>query len=314
MDMEQITREIGISIPSIFTFTSIEICRLLIQVLNLFRDSSILPSGHIASTMGILMLVMMVFTRTRHEESTKIPANQPVSNGSGHVAAKRRRKHKSLNIAEAAEQHVVVEEQAASQGQADGEQPADDLPDIEQPTVELPLAQQRSDPPKRRGTSATHFATECGIVIRNVCPMNYHTWDSVPSDVKTFMYEKLEGRFELLRPDNIFMEYVNTRLRAQWKCTRGVLSQHWKMNGGKTNPTVARSKMKPDCRSEEDWNSLCDYWESEKTRQGPQPQAKAEETPWGRRGAKIDQEGATTVHTRAALGSASASPCTAGAA
>ncbi|KAL8244827.1 hypothetical protein R6Q59_011085 [Mikania micrantha] len=38
------------------------------------------------------------------------------------------------------------------------------------------------------------------------------------------------------------------------------------MNGGKTNPTVARSKMKPDCRSEEDWNSLCDYWESEKTR------------------------------------------------
>ncbi|KAL8260218.1 hypothetical protein R6Q59_028171 [Mikania micrantha] len=197
------------------------------------------------------MLVMMVFTRTRHEESTKIPANQPVSNGSGHVAAKRRRKHKSLNIAEAAEQHVVVEEQAASQGQANGEQPADDLPDIEQPTVELPLAQQRFNPPKRRGpninhivartlqnfpegtkivltmdketktfvgTSATHFATECGIVIRN------------------------------------------------WKRTRGVLSQHWKMNGGKTNPTVARSKMKPDCRSEEDWNSLCDYWESDKTR------------------------------------------------
>lgn len=42
------------------------------------------------------------------------------------------------------------------------------------------------------GTSATYFATECGIVVRNVCPMNFHTWDSVPEDVKTLMYEKLE--------------------------------------------------------------------------------------------------------------------------
>ncbi|KAD3639969.1 hypothetical protein E3N88_29192 [Mikania micrantha] len=116
------------------------------------------------------------------------------------------------------------------------------------------------------GTSATKFATECGIVIRNVCPMNFHTWDSVPKEVKTLMYEKLEGSFELLRADNIFMEYVDARLRAQWKRTRGVLSQHWKKNGGKTNLLAARSNMKPDCRSEEDWNHLCNYWELEKTR------------------------------------------------
>ncbi|KAD2392819.1 hypothetical protein E3N88_39796 [Mikania micrantha] len=116
------------------------------------------------------------------------------------------------------------------------------------------------------GTSTTKFATECGIVIRNVCPMNFHTWDSVPKEVKTLMYEKLEGSFELLRADNVFMEYVDARLRAQWKRTRGVLSQHWKKNGGKTNPLVARSNMKPDCRSKEDWNHLCNYWELEKTR------------------------------------------------
>ncbi|KAL8240225.1 hypothetical protein R6Q59_013580 [Mikania micrantha] len=122
------------------------------------------------------------------------------------------------------------------------------------------------------GTSATKFATECGIIIRNVCPMNFHTWDSVPKEVKTLMYEKLEGSFELLRSDNIFMEYVDARLRAQWKRTRGVLSQHWKKNGGKTNPLAARSNMKPDCRSEEDWNHLCNYWELEKTRINPKTQ------------------------------------------
>ncbi|MFS7914388.1 hypothetical protein Hanom_Chr02g00152771 [Helianthus anomalus] len=68
--------------------------------------------------------------------------------------------------------------------------------------------------------------------------MRFHKWDSVPEDVKTFMYEKLE-----------------------WKRNRGVLSQHWKNNGGKTNPRLARSNMHGDCRNQEDWNHLCDYWE-----------------------------------------------------
>lgn len=70
----------------------------------------------------------------------------------------------------------------------------------------------------------------------------------------------------MLRTDNVFMDYVNSRLQAQWKRTRGVLSQHWKNNGGKTNPQLARENMKPDCRSQDDWNHLCNYWELEKTR------------------------------------------------
>ena len=31
-----------------------------------------------------------------------------------------------------------------------------------------------------------------------------------------------------------------------------------------TDPQLARSKMKPDCRSKEDWSHLCDYWETDK--------------------------------------------------
>ncbi|KAD7477975.1 hypothetical protein E3N88_01111 [Mikania micrantha] len=116
------------------------------------------------------------------------------------------------------------------------------------------------------GNSATQFATECGITIRNYCPMNFHTWESVPDDVKNMLYEKLQGRFNLLRSDRVFMEHVNARLHAQWKRTRGTLSAYWKKNGGKTNPQLARSKMMPNCRNQEDWNHLCDYWELEKTR------------------------------------------------
>ncbi|KAL8197945.1 hypothetical protein R6Q57_030051 [Mikania cordata] len=60
------------------------------------------------------------------------------------------------------------------------------------------------------------------------------------------------------------MEYVNAQLRDNWKCARGALSNSWKTNGGKTNPENTRSNMKPGCRSVEDWNHQCDYWESDK--------------------------------------------------
>ncbi|KAJ0726272.1 hypothetical protein HanPI659440_Chr12g0468381 [Helianthus annuus] len=91
------------------------------------------------------------------------------------------------------------------------------------------------------GKTSTQFANEIGIVVRS-------------------------GKFNLLRTDKAFMGYVDYRLHRQWTRTRGELSAHWKMNGGKTNPRLARSMMKSNCRSLEDWNHLCDYWELESTR------------------------------------------------
>ncbi|KAK1431984.1 hypothetical protein QVD17_08826 [Tagetes erecta] len=79
------------------------------------------------------------------------------------------------------------------------------------------------------------------------------------------MYEKLETKFNLLRLDRVFMEHVNDKLHRQWKRTCGTLSAYWMENGGITNPQQARSKVKADCRSKEDWNHLCDYWELEST-------------------------------------------------
>ncbi|XP_076928123.1 uncharacterized protein LOC143591967 [Bidens hawaiensis] len=94
--------------------------------------------------------------------------------------------------------------------------------------------------------------------------MNYHAWDSIPKEAINLMYEKLEGKFELLRSNKVFMEYVNARLQSHWKRTRCNWSRHWKKNGGRTNPELARSKRKSDCR-EEAWKHMCDYWELEKT-------------------------------------------------
>ncbi|KAI3687970.1 hypothetical protein L1987_81675 [Smallanthus sonchifolius] len=150
-----------------------------------------------------------------------------------------------------------------------GDQPAaTEQLGTEQPAIE-PAIEQLVDPPKRRGRSlnlkvnktlqilaagskipltmdtntkgfngesATTFATEIGIVIHNECPMNFHKWDLVPEAVKTVMYEKLEGKIQLLQTNKVFMKFVDARLHNQWKRTRGVLSRHWKENGGKTDP------------------------------------------------------------------------------
>ncbi|MFS7959593.1 hypothetical protein Hanom_Chr08g00692911 [Helianthus anomalus] len=110
------------------------------------------------------------------------------------------------------------------------------------------------------GSIATQFANEIGIVVRSVCPMNYHKWESIPADIKNLMYEKLQVSYRA------FMGYVDYRLHRQWTRTRGELSSHWKKNGGKTNPRLARSMIKSNCRSLEDWNYLCDYCELESTR------------------------------------------------
>ncbi|KAL8244094.1 hypothetical protein R6Q59_010352 [Mikania micrantha] len=240
--------------------------------------------------MWIIMLVMMVFTRTRLDENSQLPAYQSVPEGSASAGTKQQVVF--LEEETAAAQSVATQPAAAQPAAA---QPAAAQPggaeiaSTEQLGAEIAAAQQRAGPSKRRGpninhtvsstlynfpkgtkipltmdketktfvgTLATHFATECGIVIRNVSPMKFHTWDA--KEVKTLVYEKLEESFEWLWADNVLMEY--------WKRAGGVLSKHWKKNGGKTNPLVARSNMKPGCRSEEDWNHLCNYWELEKTR------------------------------------------------
>ncbi|KAI3671762.1 hypothetical protein L1987_87142 [Smallanthus sonchifolius] len=40
------------------------------------------------------------------------------------------------------------------------------------------------------GPSASQFASECGIVMRNVCPLNFHKWESIPDDVKDQMSQE----------------------------------------------------------------------------------------------------------------------------
>nr|KAJ0192818.1 hypothetical protein LSAT_V11C800435250 [Lactuca sativa] len=114
------------------------------------------------------------------------------------------------------------------------------------------------------GDSAAYFATEVGIVMRKFCPMEFHTWEKVPKENKEEMIDRLRAKFEILHADIVLMECVDEQMRRQWKRTRNTLKDFWKKNGGMTDPQLARSKMKPDCRSKEDWSHLCDYWETDK--------------------------------------------------
>ncbi|KAK9070575.1 hypothetical protein SSX86_010977 [Deinandra increscens subsp. villosa] len=190
----------------------------------------------------IMLLVLMVMTRTRTEEDSVGPANQ-------------------MHVEQPVDESIVDPPKRRGRGPNLNLSATRDLPKGSK------LSLQMDDATKGFiGASATKFATECGIVIRSCCPMKFHKWDLVPKEVKDVMYEKLQVKFHLLRENKVFMEYVNTRLHLQWKRTRGTLSAHWKGNGGRTNPQLARSKMKSDCRNEEDWNHLCDYWELESTR------------------------------------------------
>ncbi|CAH1420912.1 unnamed protein product [Lactuca virosa] len=114
--------------------------------------------------------------------------------------------------------------------------------------------------------TAISFATEVGIMMRSFCQMEFHTWEKVAKENKEEMINRLRENFELPHEDKVLMEYVDEQMRRQWKRTRNIFKDYWKKNGGMTDPQLARSKMKPDCRSEEDWGYLCDYWESDKAK------------------------------------------------
>ncbi|KAJ0734556.1 hypothetical protein HanPI659440_Chr11g0421441 [Helianthus annuus] len=225
--------------------------------------------------MWMIVLFMMVLTRTRSVDDSPVPITQSLPDGSASTIMphpNRRRRRNSTNT------RATTTEQPVGTEQVDIEQSVNP-PKRRGPSLNRSVTRTSENLPEGSkiplimdkytiaffGTSATDFATECAIIIRNFCPMNYQKRDSVPEDAKALMYEKLEGKFTLLRTDAVFMEYVNSRLHAQWKRTRCIWSQHWKQNGGKTNPQLARTKRKSDCRSQE-WNHLCDYWELEKTK------------------------------------------------
>nr|KAJ0213824.1 hypothetical protein LSAT_V11C400180260 [Lactuca sativa] len=114
--------------------------------------------------------------------------------------------------------------------------------------------------------SAISFATEVEIVMQSFCQMEFHTWEKVAKENKEEMINRLCEKIELSHEDKVQMEYVDEQMWRQWKRTRNIFKDYWKKNGGMTDPQLARSKMKPDCRSEEDWGYLCDYWESNKAK------------------------------------------------
>ncbi|XP_035843990.1 uncharacterized protein LOC118490448 [Helianthus annuus] len=170
-----------------------------------------------------LFLVMMVLTRTRSEEDSRGPTNQSVAIGSASDMVPRSTRRRKRNATTT----------------TDSNQPQVDPPKRRGPNLNLSATKYFENLHEGSkisltmaggtkgfvGRTATQFANECGIVICSVCPMNFHKWESAPADIKNLMYEKLQGKFNLLRTDRVFMGHVDFR-HQQWKRTRGELSAH----------------------------------------------------------------------------------------
>ncbi|KAL4573791.1 hypothetical protein LXL04_020608 [Taraxacum kok-saghyz] len=116
------------------------------------------------------------------------------------------------------------------------------------------------------GDSATYFATEVGIVMRKFCPLEFHTWENVPNENKEEMIDRLREKFEIPQEDQALLRCVDGQLQRQWKRTRSDLKKYWNTNRGLTNPSLAKSKVDPNCRSPEDWEYMCKYWETDKAK------------------------------------------------
>ncbi|KAL9992172.1 putative transposase, Ptta/En/Spm, plant [Helianthus debilis subsp. tardiflorus] len=186
-----------------------------------------------------VFLVMMVLTRTMPEEDSRGPTNQSVAIESASnivPCSTRRRKRNAATTTDVDQPQVDPQKRRGPNLNLSATKDFENLP--EGSKIALTMAGGTKG---FVGKTATQFANEIGIVVRS-------------------------GKFNLLRTDRAFMGYVDYRLHRQWTRTRGELSAHWKKNGGKTNPRLARSMMKSNCRSLEDWNHLCDYWELESTR------------------------------------------------
>ncbi|KAI3776063.1 hypothetical protein L1987_45823 [Smallanthus sonchifolius] len=92
---------------------------------------------------------------------------------------------------------------------ADSDQPVVDPPKRRGPNINRSATKTLENLPKGSKISLTIatgtkvfvgpslFATKCGIVMHNVCPLNFHKWESIPDDVKDQMYEKLQVKFNL---------------------------------------------------------------------------------------------------------------------
>ncbi|MFS8018770.1 putative transposase, Ptta/En/Spm, plant [Helianthus anomalus] len=185
-------------------------------------------------TMWMFVLVMIVLTRTRSEDDSRVLTTQSTAEGSASTRISRPNRRHKLNSTNT----------RATEQPADTEQNFVDPPKRRGPNLNLSVNRTLQDLPDGSkiplrmdehtisfvGTSATDFATECGIIMCNFCPMNYHTWELVPEDAKNLMYEKLES---------LTMYSIRCRENSSY-CEQ--IPFLWK------------------------WNHLCDYWELEKTK------------------------------------------------
>ncbi|KAJ0448352.1 hypothetical protein HanPSC8_Chr17g0781791 [Helianthus annuus] len=203
------------SIPSISTFMSKYSNPVTLQLLS---HETLCSDSIICLVLKSLCEEVLAEThsvdRARPEEDSRAPTNPMVAEGSASARVprkNRRRKSKDITTIEPyVDQHVEQSaEEYANPPKRRGPsinhnvtRYLQNMPEGFKITLTLDKATKAFV-----GTSATDFATELGIIVRDVLPMRFHKWDSVPEDVKTLMYEKLEvGVGPVLRKKDNWMK------------------------------------------------------------------------------------------------------------
>ncbi|MFS8020044.1 hypothetical protein Hanom_Chr15g01410931 [Helianthus anomalus] len=133
--------------------------------------------------MFMFMLMMMVFTRTRSKDS-RISTNQLVAEGSASARVpikNRRRKSKDItttkphvdpHVEQSTEQHANPPKRRGKSINHSVTRYLQNMPE----GFKIPLTLDKATK-AFIGTSATDFATELGIIVRDVFPMRFHKWD-----------------------------------------------------------------------------------------------------------------------------------------
>ncbi|KAJ0542212.1 hypothetical protein HanHA89_Chr09g0337301 [Helianthus annuus] len=138
--------------------------------------------NHFVDTMWMFMLVILVLTRTRSKDDSRVLTTQSTAEGSASTRISRPNRRCKLNSTNT----------RATEQPADTEQQSVDPPKRRGPNLNLSVNRTLQDLPGGSkiplrmdehtisfiGTSATDFETECGIIMRNFCPINYHRWES----------------------------------------------------------------------------------------------------------------------------------------
>ncbi|KAK9166410.1 hypothetical protein Scep_001601 [Stephania cephalantha] len=112
------------------------------------------------------------------------------------------------------------------------------------------------------------FATECGIIVKNFAPLKLSGWSTIPLHKKVELYDKLKNKFDVDLSLEHIHRFVNgtiaNRYRSHWFELRSHIMSFCTVQ-------EAKEARKPKYveTDEEDWNWLCEHFNTDGQKRDP---------------------------------------------